>query len=517
MSEHYRLADVIGALSVVADLGFGLPPLQAVRSSLISAALARHLGVGDDDLQASFYAPLLMHVGCISMAHETAALYGNEIAITRAVAMTNLADPDDIVAKLVPVAARELQIRGRQDSLDEVMDQADDFGKHFDTASSEVARQTAGRIGLPEHVQTCLYEVDEAWQGGGAPRGLVGEDIALPARITRLASDAAYFNNLGGTGLAIEAIRARAGTLHDPDLAQAFIAEAEKILEDANAEEPATHLTRAEPDPVIEVDRTQLMEVAAAFGDAADLKTPYTHGHSGATAQLALAAGEHVGLDGDAIEALRLAAFLHDVGRVAVSNAVWEKAGSLNSTEWEEVRVHAYQAERILGRSDALAGRARSVGMHHERLDGSGYHRGSRGTEIPMEARLLAVADAWAAMQQHRPHRPALDPESSAANLHSEVKEGRLDPAAVTAVLEVVGRPASPSRVLPAGLSSREVEVLRLVAAGLSNPEIAGRLHISRRTAEHHVQHIYTKIGLATRPGAAMFALQHGLLEPIGH
>lgn len=516
MHDHYRLADVVGGLSVIADLGFGLPPQQAVRTSLIATALARRLGVDDDDLQAAFYVPLLMHIGCISMSHETAALFGNEIAITRAVAMTNLGDPQDIVATLIPEATRGLGERAQEETAAAIITHALTFGNDYDTASSEVARQTARRIGLPETVQRGLYEVAEAWQGGGAPAGLKGEDIALAARITRLASDAAFFDHIGGSDLAIDAVRARSGTLHDPSLAKEFIEHATDVLTDATSDEPQPLLLQNEPAPVLEINGMQMIEVCAAFGDAADLKTPYTHGDSKATADVAAAAGERLALARDVIDDLRVASYLHDVGRVAISDAVWEKTGPLTSVDWDQVRMHAYHAERIVIRSAQLQAFARTIGMHHERMDGSGYHRGSRAAEIPVTARIVAAADAWVSMQQRRPHREALDPDRAAAELQAGSANRMFDPQVVGAVLEAAGRTGPSRRVLPGGLSTREIDVLRLVAAGCSNPEIAERLHISRRTAEHHVQHIYSKIGVSTRPGAAMFALEHDLLEPLG-
>jgi HD-GYP domain-containing protein (c-di-GMP phosphodiesterase class II)/DNA-binding CsgD family transcriptional regulator len=516
MSTRLRLADLLASLSVVADLGFGLPPEQAMRSSLISTALARRLGLDEGETRAAFYVPLLMHIGCISMSHETAAIFGNEIAITRAVAMTNLGDPHDIVGTLIPEATRGLSTSAKEKTTELILTQTETFGKQYDTASSEVARQTARRIGLPEAVQRGLFEVAESWQGGGAPQGLQGEEIALSARITRLASDAAFFNHIGDANLAVEAIRARAGTIHDPDLAREFISNPTELLADANTDEPAQLLQRVEPGPVIEIDRDRLVEVGAAFGNAADLKSPYTHGHSGATAQIAVEAGKRARLTSEELDALQLASLLHDIGRVAISDVVWEKPGPLNSVEWEQVRTHAYHAERILARSPHLELLSRIVGMHHERLDGSGYHRGSRANEIPLSARLVAVSDAWVSMQQPRSHRPALDPDEAATELQREVQDGKLDREAVNAVLQSAGHATKTMKGTPAGLSRREIEVLRLVAAGHSNPEIAARLHISRRTAEHHVQHIYTKIGVASRPGAALFAVENDLLEPVG-
>jgi DNA-binding CsgD family transcriptional regulator len=225
-------------------------------------------------------------------------------------------------------------------------------------------------------------------------------------------------------------------------------------------------------------------------------------------------AAEHLGkAAGNGIE---LAAALRDVGRVGVSNVVWEKPGPLSSEDWEQVRMHAYHAERIVARSPRLSSLARDVGMHHERLDGSGYHRGSSVKEIGSSARLIAVADSWVAMQQPRPYRRALEPDEAAGELAREAEAGKLDPDAVAAVLASSGHPVRARRPRPGGLTSREVEVLRLMSSGASNPEIASELNISARTAEHHVQHIYTKIGVSTRPAAALFAVENDLLVPIG-
>jgi HD-GYP domain-containing protein (c-di-GMP phosphodiesterase class II) len=210
-----------------------------------------------------------------------------------------------------------------------------------------------------------------------------------------------------------------------------------------------------------------------------------------------------------------VAGLLHDVGRVAVPDTVWERPGPLSAHEWEQVRLHAYHSERILAGSERLASLAPLVGMHHERLDGGGYHRGCTGAELPLPARALAAADAYQAMTRRRPHRPALTPEQAERRLLAGAADGLLDPDAVGAVLATAGHDAVvPRRRLPAGLSDREVEVLGLVADGCGNAEIARRLVISRRTAEHHVQHIYTKIGVSSRAAAAMFAMEHHLLGP---
>jgi HD-GYP domain-containing protein (c-di-GMP phosphodiesterase class II) len=245
-----------------------------------------------------------------------------------------------------------------------------------------------------------------------------------------------------------------------------------------------------------------------------DLKSPYLLGHSSQVATLSERAAGTLGFDPEAVTDLRRAALLHDLGRVAVSNRIWEKPAALSTTEWERVRLHPYHSERILARSRVLEPLARTAGMHHERLDSSGYHRGAAGAQVPAAARVLAAADAFQALTQDRPHRRGLAPEAAAAALAEEARAGRLDPECVRAVLEAAGQaPPRIRTVWPASLSDREVEVLRLVARGLSNRAIAERLSVSPRTAEHHVQHIYTKIGASTRAAAAMFAMEHGLLR----
>jgi DNA-binding CsgD family transcriptional regulator len=223
-----------------------------------------------------------------------------------------------------------------------------------------------------------------------------------------------------------------------------------------------------------------------------------------------------MGLDRETVDRLHVAGLLHDVGRAGVSNAVWEKPGPLTGAEWEQVRLHPYYTERILATSSSLTPVAAVAGLHHERLDGSGYHRGCGASSLGSAARVLAAADSFQAMTQRRPHRPALDADQAGEELRGDAHRGRLDPDAVAAVLDAAGKPYRPARggSQPGGLSSREVEVLRLVAEGCSNPEIGRRLGVSRRTAEHHVQHIYTKLGVSTRAAAALFALEHDLLVP---
>jgi HD-GYP domain-containing protein (c-di-GMP phosphodiesterase class II) len=240
------------------------------------------------------------------------------------------------------------------------------------------------------------------------------------------------------------------------------------------------------------------------------MATPELVGHSGGVARICAAAASAVAIEPAAKQRLVRAALIHDLGRAGVPVRVWEKTGSLTLDEWEMVRLHAYQTERLLSRSPSLASLGQVAGSHHERVDGSGYHRGVGGASLDSLDRLMAAADTYHAMIEPRPHRPALSPEEAAEALAAEARAGRLDPEAVGAVLEAAGHGRIPLK-RPAGLTEREAQVVGLLARGLQTKQIARALGISTKTADFHIQKAYRKMGVSTRAGATLFAMQHGL------
>jgi len=513
VNDGVRLADLLAGLSLISDHELGLPPDDAVRSCLVGTALARKLGLSDGEVADVFYTSLLQHIGCIGYAHETYLVWSDDLAANRAAQRTNFAEPKELLSVYLPTLLRSVDGFERAQIAARFLTNGPGFLKRFATASCEVAAHTARRLGLAHDVQLSLRQYSEWWNGKGAPQGLKGEDIALTGRVVHVASVGAKFDVLGGPALAVDAVRRRAERIFDPAIADTFVAHAAELLEAASRGDPRQRVLEVEPEPLRIVPKARLPELAAAFGDLVDLKTPFTHGHSAGVARLARTAGEKLGLDGETLTQLQVAALLHDLGRIAVSNAVWEKPGQLTTAEWEQVRLHPYHSERILSCTAVLQPMAALAGLHHERMDGSGYHRGCTAAQIPLPARILGAADALQAMTQARPHRDALTLDEAAERLHHDAGAGRLDADAVRAVVDAAGGPRQRRADLrPAGLSDREVEVLRLVARGLSNREVARRLYISPRTAEHHVQHVYGKIGVSSRASAALFAMEHGLL-----
>jgi HD-GYP domain-containing protein (c-di-GMP phosphodiesterase class II)/DNA-binding CsgD family transcriptional regulator len=510
-SERVRLADLLAAVSVATDLGNGQEPEKAICACLVATALARRMGTGEAEVSDVYYTALLRHLGCTATAHEEAYLGGDELVSRPAAERADFGNPREGLLLLLQL--------GKGTGADRVrhLARALRSGKTGDQAIlgalCEVGARLAERLGLNPAVRDGLYQAFERWDGKGTPQGLASEDICQPARLGDVGHQVVIFDRLGGPEAALAMVRRRAGGWFDPRVAEAFARFGAGILDEVGSGDVWEAVLEVEPAPWRTIGPEGLDGLARALADMVDLKSPFTLGHSSEVAALSERAAAALGFGPEAVTDLRRAALLHDLGRVAVSNRIWEKPAALSRTDWERVRLHPYQSERILARSRVLAPLARTAGMHHERLDGSGYHRGTAGAQVPAGARVLAAADAFQAMTQQRPYRPGLAPEAAAAALTEQARGGRLDPECVRAVIEAAGQPLPRVRTAwPAGLSDREVEVLRLVARGLSNRAIAERLYVSPRTAEHHVQHIYTKIGASTRAAAALFAMEHSLL-----
>jgi HD-GYP domain-containing protein (c-di-GMP phosphodiesterase class II) len=496
------LSEPLAALSVASDLARGRPPEEAARACLAATALAGALGLSAGEKETVFWTALLRSVGCTATSHEYAVyLGGDDVRVRRRADAADLAAPREAFAFFGSLTQGPLPVRVARGAA--LATRAKTVARDGARADCEVAAQMAGRFGLGESVATSLRDVFERWDGKGFPSARHAEEIALAARVAAVAHALVAADDPPTT------LARWAGRALDPDIAAHALRDLDALRSAAAAGDPVAAVVAAEPSRE-RADGGRLDDIALAFADAADLKAPFLHGHSRAVAALAEAAGRRLGLGDDVLTDLRRAGLLHDLGRVAVSSGIWEKPGPLTPLEWEAVRLHAYHGERILARSRVLGPLAPLVGSHHERLDGSGYHRGVRGNELDLPSRLLAAADVYDALTTDRPHRPRLA-DVEAARLLTSMP---LDQDAVASVLEAAGRPAPRRRTYPVGLTQREVAVLRLLVRGLSKKQIASALVVSPSTVHTHVVHIYEKAGVSTRAAAVMFALEHGLLEP---
>jgi HD-GYP domain-containing protein (c-di-GMP phosphodiesterase class II) len=312
-------------------------------------------------------------------------------------------------------------------------------------------------------------------------------------------------------------VRQRSGRRYDPLIATRFCDRAQGLYARLQSEAVWDAALAAEPAPVRLLAPRELDEMALTVANFVDLRSGYTVGHSPRVATLAVSAAQRLGLPEAEVTSVRRAGLLHDLGRAGVPVALWDKRSALTADEWERMKRHPSLTELVLARSIALGHPGTLAGLHHERLDGSGY-RGLSAASLPLTARLLAVADAYQARLEPRPHREIMAPEAAAQDVLRHSREGRLDGDVVLAVLAAAGQAGqSRRRDNPAGLSDREVDVLRLAIRGPSNKQIAEVLVVSSKTVGHHLQHIYDKIGVSTRVGATLFALQHGLVADLPH
>ena len=511
-----RLAELMVALSLATDLGMGQPLETALCACVVAIRLGEALGIESATLRDVYYYALLRYIGCNAHTDAMAALFGDELALRRDFAAV---DPGQI-PDVLELAARYLRQANAGEPPDRMativtnaLNELPGFMRESFAGHCEVGQRLAGRIGLDAAVIVCLGQIYERWDGHGLPRGLKGEEVAPAVLLVALAQDAVIWNRVGGAEGAVATIRKRSGGAHHPRMVERFCAEAATILADLDRESTWDSILGLEPGGHRPLTNAEFDRACEAIADFADIKSPYTVGHSPGVAALAMAAGRRCGLVDADVTALRRAGLLHDVGRVGVSAGIWGKETALSAREREQIRLHPYYTDRILARPEPLRRLADLASRHHERMDGSGYHRAATGQSLTPAARVLAAADVYQAMTEPRPYRAALSSQQAADELGREAHVGRLDGDAVSAVLAEAGhRVPRTRRQRPAGLSEREIEVLRLLARGLSNRDMAESLVLSQDTIKHHIQHVYDKIGLSTRAGATLFAMEHALL-----
>jgi HD-GYP domain-containing protein (c-di-GMP phosphodiesterase class II) len=362
-------------------------------------------------------------------------------------------------------------------------------------------------------VQHAVGSCYEQWDGRGWPGDLRGDDVPLASRLAQIAEFVEVAHRVGGVDAARVLAEKRAGSQFDPNLAGEMCRDADAILDGLDVGHTWDAVIAAEPSLGVLLTDDEFDGALTAVADFVDLKSPYMLGHARAVAATTGDAGERLGFPPAAVRTLRRAGLAHGLGRLGVSNAILDKRGPLGAGEWERARMAPYLTERMLHQSPSLAPLGEIAVQHRERLDGSGYPRGLSGGAISPAARVLGAADAYHAMCEPRPYRDALAPDNAAAKLRDGVKAGTFDGDAVDAVLAAAGHRVARRREGPAGLTGREVEVLRLLARGMSSKAIAAELVISPKTARNHIEHIYTKIGASSRVTASLFAMQHGLLS----
>ena len=506
-------SDVMVALSRATDLATGQPIGFAMTSCILADRLARLAGFDAPARLAVLQQGLLRYIGCNSETHAMAALLGDEIAFRHDFSKIDTANAGQVmglVLKHLRQANAGLPLFSAITKIVQGFVASRSESTRILEGHCEVAQRLGQRLGLSSETSKGLGQLYARWDGKGIPAGMKGDTIAPAVRVVALAQDAMILREAFGEAEAVVQLKARAGHAHDPLLVALLLNNVPGVFSGLDDPKPAEFERLLVQDDVA-LDATGLDDACLALADFIDLKTPFTIGHSRALADLAVAAGKARGLSASSVTLLRLAALVHDLGQAGVPAHILLKAGAYGASEWEQVRLHSYYGERVLAASPGLAKLAQLTGQHHERLDGSGYHHAARGAALSVEARILAAAEAYQNKIEARPHRAPQSPHAAAELLQKEVRDGRLDAKAVQAVVKAAGvkthRPAGKT----SELTTREIEILRALAQGLSMKEVGRHLGISPKTVDNHIQNIYPKIGVKTRGGAVLYAVDHGL------
>ena len=437
-AENFRFSEVLSALSIVLDLVEGQPEGHAVRSCLIGMRVADRLGLDADTRSSLFYALLLKDAGCSSNASRMSALFeADDMEVKRkiktvdwtslpsaALYTARAASPD---GSLLNKAGRmyEFAVRGRKASRELIQIRCE--------RGAEITRL----MGFPEETAQAIRSLDEHWDGRGHPDGLRGEEIPLLARICGLAQTVEVFFNAHGPVGAGEVATVRSGRWFDPALVEVLLAEARErgLWEDLHRDDAGLEVARLEPvDRTLEATPDRIDLVARAFGEIIDAKSPFTYHHSEGVARVAVAMAGRAGMGPEETRDLMRAALLHDIGKLGISNRILDKPGGLTDAEYAKIKQHPRLTYDILSRVGPFRPIARTAANHHEKLDGSGYHRGVGAEDLDLPSRILVVADIYDALSADRPYHEAL-PQEKVLGILREESGTKLDPECV-AILE---------------------------------------------------------------------------------
>jgi HD-GYP domain-containing protein (c-di-GMP phosphodiesterase class II) len=494
--------EIAALLALAQDHAFGQPLGSQLRATVLGQHLAEAAGAGADERATTWWTSALRFLGCTGHSFEVAVVFGDEIELRAESLRADAANPLEFLRLSLTHAGPGQHGLGRLRSVLAILAGGRKGAEMNFRTACEVADVFAGRLGLDEPVRTALATNFERWNGRGLPKGVKGEAIPRSMRMAQLSQEFEVLARIEGVEQAIYIIKDRKGKAYEPGLADLTIAHA---VEWWDAVEPVDSwdAALAVAPPSAPLSAEERRDVLLVLADFADLKSPWTGGHSRAVAELAREAC------GEEAEA---AALVHDIGRIGVANTVWDKPSRLTRDERDRAEVHALLTDQLLRRVPELSRLATTACSAHERVDGSGYHRRVTSGQLDPAQRVIAAADCYQAMTSDRPHRLAMTADAAAAELRKMAAAGELDGEAVERVLAAAGHRRTARPRLPAGLTPREVDVLRLLALGLTARQVADRLSIAAKTVDHHVQHIYTKLGVSTRGAAALFAIENGIL-----
>ncbi len=515
--QPLRLGELVATFALAQDNAFGQPLESQLRSCLLATWISEAAGFDDELRETVYWVSLMRYIGCTGHAHEVAAVFGDEIAIRAQTLVHDAANPAEVMRDVIAFATANHPPEAREAVTESLQAGAYEWAVNNFASGCEVGDMLVERLDFSPEVRDALAFTFERWNGNGFPAGASGDEIPVAMRVVHLSHDMEAIGRLFSPAEAVEAARARRDQTYDPQFADLFVVNGADWFERLVKLEPWDAVLSLEPEPHRTLEGTELDHALVVAADFIDLKSPYMAGHSRRCAQVVTEAAGLLALDEKKTRTLRRAALVHEWGTTAVPNSIWDKPGQLTRAEFDRVEIHPMLTEQMLRRSPALAELNPIACAHHEKADGSGYHKRLRADAVDPNAGVLTAADIYVALTTDRADRPAFTSDHAAAELRQFVRDGVLPEEATEAVLTSTGHGVSGSTKTtrsksPGGLTSREVEVLRLAARGLTTKEIAEQLFISPKTADHHIQHVYTKIEVSTRAAACLWAIQNDVV-----
>jgi putative nucleotidyltransferase with HDIG domain len=406
-----RLAELLGALSYALDMVEGQPPGHCVRCCWIAIHIGREIGLSETQLWDLYYTMLVKDVGCSSNAARICQIYMmDDITFKRDLQTVNGSLPQ-VLRFVLSHTGMNAGLAERFRALVRVFQNGGQIAQELMETRCDRGAEIARKMRFSENVIAAIRSFDEHWDGSGMPAGLSGENIPIYSRISLIAQIVDVFQTANGIEAAKREIQHRTGTWFEPRLAAAFerVAAHDEFWRMLRSQDLQTAIFALEPaQQRALVDEDYLDDIAAAFAQVIDSKSPYTSGHSERVTLFTDLIAEQLAFAPQQRRWLKRAALLHDIGKLGVSNSILDKPGKLDDDEWVAMKKHTTLGETILSRIAAFDDLAAVAGSHHERLDGRGYPRGLSDKQISLEIRIVTTADIFDALTADRPYRAAM-------------------------------------------------------------------------------------------------------------